>query len=82
MCAMYFYRDSRKREIDLVIQKGHVLHPVEIKKDVQIAPDAIKNFSCLEKMPEYEVGFGHVICQTEEPYLISRDVQAAPVWAI
>ena len=32
--------------------------------------------------PGYEVGFGHVICQTEEPYFISRDVQAVPVWAI
>ncbi|MBR2682905.1 MAG: ATP-binding protein [Atopobiaceae bacterium] len=79
---VWFYRDSRKREIDLVIQEGHVLHPVEIKKGVQIGTEAIKSFSCLEKMPGYEVGFGHVICQTEEPYFISRDVQAVPVWAI
>ena len=79
---VWFYRDSRKREIDLVIQEGHVLHPVEIKKGVQIGAEAVKSFSCLEKMPGYEVGFGHVICQTEEPYFISGDVQAVPVWAI
>lgn len=47
-----------------------------------IGTEAIKSFSCLEKMPGYEVGFGHAICQTEEPYFISRDVQAVPVWAI
>ncbi|WP_197720652.1 ATP-binding protein [Propionibacterium australiense] len=79
---VWFYRDQKKREIDLVVQKGHVLHPVEITMGVQIGVDATKNFSSLEDIPGYELGFGHVICQTREPYLITRDVQAAPVWAI
>lgn len=77
-----FYRDSKKREIDLVIQNGHVLHPVEIKAGATVGADAVKNFSCLESMSDYEVGFGHVICQTREPYPITRNVQAVPVWAI
>jgi hypothetical protein len=77
-----FYRDARKREIDLVIQDGHTLHPVEIKTGVQVRADALKNFSSLEELPGYEVGFGHVVCQTAEPYLITKDVQAVPVWAI
>ncbi|MGN0037579.1 MAG: ATP-binding protein [Coriobacteriales bacterium] len=77
-----FYRDSQKREIDLVIREGRTLHPVEIKLAVQVRKDAIKNFRCLEGMADYEVGFGHVICQTAEPYLITADVQAVPVWAI
>lgn len=79
---VHFYRDARKREIDLVIQEGHVLHPVEIKSGIQVRSDATKSFFCLEGIPGYEVGFGHVVCQTPEPYLISRDVQAVPVWAI
>ena len=79
---VWFYRDSKKREIDLVIQDGHVLHPVEIKIGVQINRSAVKNFACLENMTDYEVGFGHVICQTTEPYLLSEEVQAIPVWAI
>ena len=79
---VWFYRDSKKREIDLVIQEGHVLHPVEIKMGMQVGPDAVSGFSLLDDMGDYEVGFGHVICQTKEPYLISRDVQAVPVWAI
>lgn len=77
-----FYRDSRKREIDLVIQDGRTIHPVEIKAGIQVRQDAVRNFKCLENMPGYEVGFGHVICRTEEPYLITADVQAVPVWAI
>ena len=77
---MSFYRDARKREIDLVIQDGRTLHPVEIKVGMTVRGDAVRNFSCLDDIPGYEVGLGHVICQTEEPYFISRDVQAVPVW--
>ena len=79
---VWFYRDAKKREIDLVIQEGHVLHPVEIKTAATIKADAVKNFSCLEGMEDYEVGFGHVVCQTPEPYYVTRNVQAVPVWAI
>ena len=79
---VWFYRDSKKREIDLVIQEGHVLHPVEVKTAATVGADAVKNFACLEELSGYEVGFGHVVCQTKEPYPITREVQAVPVWAI
>lgn len=76
------YRDTKKREIDLVIQDGRTLHPIEIKQAVTVGKDAIKNFDCLKRLRDYEVGFGHVICQTETPYLLSDNVQAIPVWSI
>ena len=79
---VWFYRDSKKREIDVVIQDGHILHPVEIKTNALVKKDAIKSFSCLEGMEGYELGFGHVICQTPEPYYVARNVQVVPVWAI
>lgn len=79
---VWFYRDRKKREIDLVIQEGRTLHPVEVKISATVAKDAVKNFSCLEGLSDYEVGFGHVICQTPEPYFVSKGVQAVPVWTI
>lgn len=79
---VWFYRDSKKREIDLVIQDGRTLHPVEVKTNALVKKDAIKSFGCLEGMADYEVGFGHVICQTQEPYLLTENVEAVPVWAI
>ena len=79
---VWFYRDAKKREIDLVIQDGHILHPVEVKVSATVRKDAVKNFACLKNLPGYEVGFGHVVCQTPEPYLITRTVQAVPVWGI
>lgn len=79
---VWFYRDAKKREIDLVIQEGHVLHPVEIKTSSTVRIDAIKHFGCLEGLSGYEVGFGHVVCQTPEPYSLTDKVQAIPLWAI
>lgn len=77
-----FYRDAKKREIDLIVQEGHILHPIEVKTAATVGGDAVKNFSCLERLSGYEVGFGHVVCQTPEPYLVTRGVQAIPVWKI
>lgn len=77
-----FYRDAAKREIDLLVQDGRILHPVEVKMAATVGTDAVRNFSCLEGLSGYEVGFGHVVCQTPKPYLVTRDVQAIPVWDI
>lgn len=79
---VWFYRDSKKHEIDLVIQEGHILHPVEIKMAATVGPSATKNFSCLDSLDGYETGFGHIICRTEKPYMVSRNIEAIPVWAI
>ncbi len=79
---LWFYRDARKNEIDLIVQEGHVLHPVEVKMGMQVGAEAMRSFRHLESLGDYEVGFGHVVCQTHEPYLLSQDVQAVPVWAI
>ena len=80
--SVSFYRDARKREIDLVIQDGRTLHPVEIRAGISIKRDAVKNFDCLRDIPGFEVGFGQVLCRTPKPYLLAEDIQAVPVWAI
>ena len=77
-----FYRDASKREIDLVIREGRTLHPVEIKSGAAIRPPACKHFSALDGIDGYERGFGAVICQTEEPYLLAGDVEAIPTWMV
>lgn len=75
---VWVYHDSKKREIDLVIQEGHVLHPAEIKTNATVGTDAVKNSSCLEAIEGYEVGFGHVICQTQEPHYATRECKPYP----
>ena len=79
---VWFYRDSRKREIDLVIQEGRVLHPVEIKAATAPGAEAMANFSALKALNEYEIGTGAVICSTDRPYPLGEDVIAISPWEI
>jgi len=40
---LYFWRDSKGLEVDLIIEKGEVLHPVEIKSGETIFSNMFKN---------------------------------------
>ena len=79
---VHFYRDARQREIDLIIQEGRVLHPVEIKTSATVTREAAAGFSVLNDVGDYDVGAGAVICQTREPYPVTATVKAVPVWSI
>ena len=79
---VHFYRDARQREIDLIIQEGRVLHPVEIKTSATVTREAVAGFSVLADVGDYDVGAGAVICQTREPYPVTATVKAVPVWSI
>ena len=79
---VHFYRDARQREIDLIIQEGRVLHPVEIKTSATVTREATAGFSVLNDVGDYDVGAGAVICQTREPYPVTDTVKAIPVWSI
>ena len=79
---VHFYRDARQREIDLIIQEGRVLHPVEIKTSATVTRETAAGFSVLNDIGDYDVGAGAVICQTREPYPVTDTVKAIPVWSI
>ncbi len=92
--TLFFYRDSNKKEIDLIIEKNNTVYPIEIKKST--APrDAIKNFSVLkpiEKEPEEDlfgaahlktnIGTGAVVCMTSDMIPIDRKNWYIPAWII
>ena len=59
-----FFRDSKMREIDLIIEENGVLHPIEIKKSASPDKSAMKSFSVL-KSTERQIGTGAVICMTD-----------------
>ena len=79
---VHFYRDARQREIDLIIQEGRVLHPVEIKTSATVTREAVAGFSVLNDVGDYDVGAGAIICQAREPYPVTATVKAVPVWSI
>ncbi len=91
---MYFYRDSNKKEIDLILYENGTVHPIEIKKN-SVPANAVKNFSVLapiEQEPENQrtggghlktaIGTGGVICMTPDLLPLDRNNLYIPSWCI
>lgn len=82
---LYFYRDSNKKEIDLIIHRDGCVFPIEIKKGT--APkDATKNFSVLKPIQEAEIkteiGNGAVVCLASDVIPIDKKNAYVPAWVI
>lgn len=75
---LYFYRDTEQREIDLLIEVGDTLHPVEIKKTAAPSAQASKGFSLIENLGKTP-GHGAVLCLTPRDVPLSKDATAIPV---
>lgn len=80
--GLYFYRDSRKREIDLLVMDGRTAHPIEVKAGASPAAGDVKNFDVLDSTKGIEVGEGAVVCRASQVYSITRNVKATPIWKV
>ena len=91
---LFFYRDSNKKEIDLILYQNGVVNPIEIKKSA--APqNATKHFSVLkpiERAPEADelgashlkttIGTGGVVCMASDLIPIDRKNWYVPAWIV
>ncbi len=73
-----FYRDKEKREIDLIVEDGGMLYPVEIKKTSNPTRNDIKHFDILEKNG-VNVGEGAVICLAQTHLPLTEKVNVFPL---
>ena len=91
---LYFYRDSNKKEIDMIICQDGIVHPIEIKKGA-VPQNATKNFSVLapiEREPTTDefgaahlkttIGTGAVVCLASDLIPIDRKNWYVPAWCI
>ena len=91
---LYFYRDSNKKEIDLILYQNGIVNPVEIKKSAAPA-NAVKHFSVLkpiEREPDADefgaahlkttIGAGAVVCMASDLIPIDRKNWYVPAWII
>ncbi|MDR3262911.1 MAG: ATP-binding protein [Clostridiales bacterium] len=76
---LYFYRDKEKNEIDLVIENGGILYPIEIKTTGDPTKAMVSNFKRLADIAGKTVGEGAVICLAKEPLPLTDTVQILPV---
>lgn len=77
--AVYFYRDTNRREIDLIIQEGDVLHPLEIKKTADPTRKMTAAFSELDNIAGVRRGSGGIICRRDDVAMISETDFVIPV---
>lgn len=93
---LYFYRDSNRKEIDVILYRDGTVNPIEIKKGT--APkDAVKNFSVLKPIEreaseddcfagtshlKTTVGTGAVICLASDMIPIDKKNWYIPAWLV
>ncbi len=79
---LYFYRDKEQNEIDLIIQDGRILYPIEIKMSASPDPRMARAFRFLPEIAaadELTVGQGTILCQYPEMTHLRDDLIALPV---
>lgn len=74
---IYYYRDTEKKEIDLLLLGADWICPVEIKKS-KTPSEADKNFHVLEKTG-LKVMPGLILCMADELFPVKRDLWLCPV---
>jgi predicted AAA+ superfamily ATPase len=77
----HYYRDKDGKEIDLVLEEGGKLHPIEIKKTASPGAEAARAFHVLDKADVLR-GAGAVICTKQALSAIDKDTLIVPVWGV
>ena len=79
---LYYYRDKEKNEVDLVIEEGDMLYPIEIKTTGDPVKSMIKGVEALKNIPGKNVADGALICFAKTLMPLTDNVTAAPVWMV
>ncbi|MDD3414273.1 MAG: ATP-binding protein [Lachnospiraceae bacterium] len=78
---MYYYRDKDSKEIDIVLERDGVIHPIEIKKTANPGNELVKTFRLLDKasVPRAK---GAVICMKQKLSAIDHENLIVPIYLI
>jgi predicted AAA+ superfamily ATPase len=79
--ALYYYRDTNQKELDLIIESGEGIHPLEIKKAALPNDREVHKFSVL-KAAKVPLGPGGIICCCDTVSPIDRNNCRIPAWII
>lgn len=76
---LYFYRDKDMNEIDLLIEDGGTLYPIEIKKHADPRKSDIATFGRIDRIPGVERGPGGVICLYDKLITLQGSDRVIPI---
>lgn len=74
---LYYYRDIDKQEVDLLIEQGDKIYPIEIKK-AKNPTHADKNFVALEVLKK-QIQTGIILCMCDELLPYNRSAWLCPI---
>jgi predicted AAA+ superfamily ATPase len=77
---LYYFRDTKKNEIDLLIYQNGTYYPIEIKKTSQPKVSDVNSFKIFSKIENLE--YGALICNTDESRPLTDGVSAISLWDI
>ncbi len=80
---IYYYRDADQREIDLVVERGRVVHPMEIKLTAKPTARMGQAFRLLEPVAQkgdMKIGEGVVINLYPEIIHLKENIRSLPAW--
>jgi len=75
---LFYYRDKDKNEIDIIIEEGGILYPVEIKTTGDPTKSMVNAFRLLDGIPKKKTGTGAIICMAKERLPLKEDVWILP----
>lgn len=67
-----YYRDSSGREIDILVEQGDMIYPLEVKMSVHPDGSIVKHFNVLDNTA-LKRGNGGIVCPCREPFPIDRE---------
>ena len=81
---LYYYRDSNKNEIDLLILQNGTIYPVEIKQSANPSKEIVKNFKVLAPLEKagLKIGEGGIICMMDKVIPINDKNSFIPIQCI
>ena len=76
---LYYYRDKEKNEIDLIIEEGGKLYPVEIKTTTDPNKSMVLPFAVLKRIPDKIIAEGAIVCLAKEVLPFAENLWIIPV---
>lgn len=76
---LYFYRDKEMNEIDLLIEDGGVLYPLEMKKHADPKKSDMDAFDLIDKIPSVKRGPGGVVCLYDKLITLKGNDKVIPI---
>ena len=76
---LYFYRDKEMNEIDLLIEDGGTLYPLEMKKHADPQKSDMDAFDLIDKIPSVKRGSGGVICLYDNLITLKGNDRIIPI---